>query len=546
MERFSLRRINIRQRLFLLTLIVTTLLLIPTGSLLLNYQSDLMEAKQVKTRHLVETAYSVIEHYHQLEQDGALSTEQAKQQAQLAVSKLRYEEADYFWINDSQPAMIMHPFKPQLNGKDLSGVTDPQGKALFVEMVKVVKAQGEGIVDYMWPKPGSEVDVAKISFVKEFTPWGWIVGSGVYVDDVNALIWERVQSSLILVSLALVLMLIVAGIIGKSITQPCSETQKAMEEIARGDGDLTRQLPVNGNDELAHIAQAFNEFTAKIRHIVVDLSPITRKVTNSAVELNQVAHQSSQKALDQKSSVENLSSAMEQLHASNVAVSNSAQEAAEAAKLANQNTQSSSQVIHKASRKMEDLSETVSRTEDNVQKLADETEKVSAVLEVIRGVAEQTNLLALNAAIEAARAGEQGRGFAVVADEVRTLATRTSSSTDEIAQIIDSLQERAKHVCRSMEETQTQSQETLKHASEAERTLAEVDNQIATIVELNSHIATSSEEQTSATDDMSHELVSLSDHSDQAAAQANQVASASEQLKEGGEQLESNFAMFKV
>ncbi|MGR3062930.1 methyl-accepting chemotaxis protein [Vibrio vulnificus] len=542
----SLRVINIKQRLYVLTFVITSLLLLPFIALLYAYQSDLMEAKQVKTRHLVEAAVSLQQHYYQQEQAGRLSREEAQTQAKAAISQLRYEKEDYFWINDDQPNMIMHPMKPQLNGKSLSAVKDPTGKALFVEMVSVAKTSGTGFVHYMWPKPGSDVDVEKVSYVQMFQPWGWITGSGVYIDDVEALVWQRIRASLLHLSLTGAVMLLLAGWIGNSITQPCRATQRALEDIAQGDGDLTKQLPADGQDELAQIARAFNQFTSKIRLIVQGIAPVTRDVTGSASELTQVARNALEKATAQQHSVDSVASAMKQLHDSNMQVADSAQEAAGAAQTASEKGKEGSAIIEKASGYMHALSHTVTQTELNVQELAKETQKVGSVLEVIRGVAEQTNLLALNAAIEAARAGEQGRGFAVVADEVRTLATRTSSSTDEIQHIIAQLQQRANDVCLSMEQTQRQSTETQQQASLAQQALSDIDAQIAVILQLNQHIARASGEQTSATELINHNLLQIVDHSEQTAAQANQVAAASEQLMASGNQLQVNFAAFKV
>ncbi|HAS6026089.1 TPA: HAMP domain-containing protein [Vibrio vulnificus] len=542
----SLRVINIKQRLYVLTFVITSLLLLPFIALLYAYQSDLMEAKQVKTRHLVEAAVSLQQHYYQQEQAGRLSREEAQTQAKAAISQLRYEKEDYFWINDDQPNMIMHPMKPQLNGKSLSAVKDPTGKALFVEMVSVAKTSGAGFVHYMWPKPGSDVDVEKVSYVQMFQPWGWITGSGVYIDDVEALVWQRIRASLLQLSLTGAVMLLLAGWIGNSITQPCRATQRALEDIAQGDGDLTKQLPADGQDELAQIARAFNQFTSKIRLIVQGIAPVTRDVTGSASELTQVARNALEKATAQQHSVDSVASAMKQLHDSNMQVADSAQEAASAAQTASEKGKEGSAIIEKASGYMHALSHTVTQTELNVQELAKETQKVGSVLEVIRGVAEQTNLLALNAAIEAARAGEQGRGFAVVADEVRTLATRTSSSTDEIQHIIAQLQQRANDVCLSMAQTQRQSTETQQQASLAQQALSDIDAQIAVILQLNQHIARASGEQTSATELINHNLLQIVDHSEQTAAQANQVAAASEQLMASGNQLQVNFAAFKV
>ncbi|MGV2989641.1 methyl-accepting chemotaxis protein [Vibrio sp. E150_011] len=541
-----LRHTSIQNRLYLLILVVSVALLIPLVLSLVDYDKSLTEAKQTKTRHLVESAHTLINHYYEQQQSGQLSQSEAQLSAIAAIKTLRYDHGDYFWINDMTPTMVMHPLKPALVGQNLSQVADPNGKRLFMDIVQVAKSQQEGLVNYMWPKPGADAPVEKISYIKTFSPWGWIVGTGVYVDDIQAQVWGEVKRVMISVGVAVLFMLAFATWLSRSIVTPCQETLNALNDIASGDGDLTRQLPEKGSDELSQIAAAFNRFTTKLGLIINDIKPVTENITEAAVSLNKVAQGSASKSQQQQQAVDTVASAMNELHASNQEVANSAQHAANAAKQASEQGRHGTEVIELASSYMQSLSIRLTETDSNIQMLANDTQEVGSVLEVIRGVAEQTNLLALNAAIEAARAGEQGRGFAVVADEVRTLATRTQSSTDEIEQIIQKLQSQASEVSQSMAQTQQQSQATLEQAANAKNALTEIDDQVNSILSLNQQIAEASSQQTLATDEISQNLTQIADHGSQSALEATALAEASERLLEDGQTLTNGVGAFKV
>ena len=268
-----LRQITIRARLYLLSAVIVGLLLVPFGLLIKDYQADLMAAKQLQTQYLVESSLEILHYYHKKQLAGELTALQAQENAKETIATLRYGHKDYFWINDLKPMMVMHPFSPHLNGKDLSQFMDPNGKKLFVEMVQTSQQQGAGFVYYQWAKPGAEQPIDKVSYVALFKPWGWIIGTGVYLDDVQALFAARTQTVLFQLAIAIIVMAALAYLIGRSITKPCLATLAAMEDIAKGEGDLTQQLDTQGNDELSRIARAFNQFTDKIGKIVQEITP---------------------------------------------------------------------------------------------------------------------------------------------------------------------------------------------------------------------------------------------------------------------------------
>lgn len=216
----TLRSMSISQRLWLI-LVVAVAMLVVLGLLMLRQiHGDLYQAKAEKTRHVVETAAGVLAYYQGLEAAGTLSREAAQQQALQVVRGLRYDHDDYFWINDLGPKMIMHPTNPKLDGQDLSAIRDPDGFAVFNEMVALARQHDAGPVNYRWPKPGASEPVAKTSYIQLFKPWGWIIGSGVYVDDVQAEFARQLRdASLVGLGIAL-LMALVVMLIARSIARP--------------------------------------------------------------------------------------------------------------------------------------------------------------------------------------------------------------------------------------------------------------------------------------------------------------------------------------
>lgn len=546
MTLLQLRALSISKRLYLLTFVVTLLTLIPLFLVMSDFKIGLMEEKRLKTKNLVETAHSLITHYHALETSNTLTQKEAQQQAKSAIKALRYQGQDYFWINNSKPDMIMHPIKPQLDGKYLGDIKDKAGNFLFNDMAKIVQQQGRGFVNYFWAKPGHEDPVAKISYVIGFQPWGWIVGSGIYVDDVAALYQQKIKQVALILSICLVVMMIIAWALGRTIIKPSEEALLAMEDIAQGNGDLTHRLSQEGNDELSKISTAFNIFASKLADMIREMAPVSAHISAAATQLNGVASETAESANQQHHGVDSVAAAMNELLASNQEVASSAQQAATAAEEANQKSQQGMNAVKQASDEMASLSNLLEDTAKGADALAADSQTIGSVLDVIRGIAEQTNLLALNAAIEAARAGEQGRGFAVVADEVRTLATRTQASTDEIEQIIRSLQSKAKEVTGAIVQTRDQSANTAKHAQHAGIVLDEIGEQVNIITSLNHQIAEACSQQADATGEINQNLNQLTEHSQSSILQGDQIAAASEQLLTSGQRLQQLISQFKV
>ncbi|WOI37034.1 methyl-accepting chemotaxis protein [Alteromonas sp. CI.11.F.A3] len=523
-----LRNFSLIQRLSIIVALTALLFLVLTGAVLNQHYKALKEKSYKENQHLVEVVHTLLASFESLE---GVDEDAAKQMALTAVSRLRYDESNYFWIQDATPAMVMHPIKPSLNGQDLRSFKDGNGKAFFVEMAQKIKSTGSGFVDYVWPLPGEETPVDKISYVKEFKPWGWTVGSGIYLSTLEAE-YAHLRNLLIVICIISVL-LVVALIfyIGGSIVKPVQEVTERMKDIAMGDGDLTRSLPESGQDEITRLARYFNEYTNKMRQSLLGIRENITALTQQAVLVESVSQDSNGQAQSQNENMMQVAVAMEQMTTQIQQVSENADTAETSTSGARANVEQGSSVVESTVSDIRSLTSNIESVSHVVTELAEQTNSIGAVLDVIRGIADQTNLLALNAAIEAARAGEQGRGFAVVADEVRTLASRTGQSTDEIQAMIEKLQSNAKAAVDAVQVSQSASASTVDNATKANESLKEADRLMNEISGMSSQIARATEQQAEAANEANIRINALSGAADSSLKTAEKLASASQALK---------------
>ena len=250
-------RIGIGRKLGLLTAIGVLAMLAMLVVSLSAQRSSLLAEKEDAARGLVETAVSLAAHYHARAERGELTQEEARGAAMTAIKALRFGSDDYFWINDMQPRMVMHPFRPELDGSDLTGFADPNGVHLFVEAVERVKAGGGGFVYYAWPRPGDDAPVPKVSYVQEFAPWGWVVGSGVYIDDVAAAFWSSARMAAVKLVAVLAVLLGASWLLARSITRPIARAVDTATALALG--RLEGDTQVEGEDEIARLLRSLQD-----------------------------------------------------------------------------------------------------------------------------------------------------------------------------------------------------------------------------------------------------------------------------------------------
>ena len=541
-----MRSLSISRRLWLILVVAVLMLVVMSAAMLKQIHDDLYDAKAQKTMHVVQTANGVLEYFQGLEKAGTLTRDQAQQQAIEAIRALRYNQTDYFWINDLRPVMIMHPTSAKLVGQDLSGIKDPDGFQVFNEMVTVAKTKGAGMINYRWPKPGASEPVAKTSYVSLFAPWGWILGSGVYVDDVQAefvqQIWKAASISLVIILVMMALLVMIS----RSILGPLNTTVQAMANIASGESDLTRSLATEGNDEVTQLARHFNGFTAKLRRVVSELQQSATGLGQASLELGSNADQAQVRSQQQSEQMELVATAVNEVTYGVQDVAKNAEHAASEMRDAQSQAQQGQANIDSSLRQIGALSGTIDQAVGVIRTLASESTQIGSVLEVISSIAEQTNLLALNAAIEAARAGDQGRGFAVVADEVRLLAQRTQKSTAEIHSMIERLQSHSDAAVKVIGDSSRASQLTIEQAELAGNSLTSIRNALGNINGLNASIASATLQQSHVVEDINQNVTQAAQLSRHAALAAEQSNVASLQLKGLSEQLNGLLRQFKV
>jgi len=346
-------------------------------------------------------------------------------------------------------------------------------------------------------------------------------------------------------SIGLVTGVIVAFLISRMITMPINEAVHAMEDLADGEGDLTQRLDENGNSEIAQMARGFNKFAVKVQALVSELAGSVENLSTVVKDVGGIVDQTQSGSQQQRQQTEQVAAAVTEMTATIQEVASNANLAADSAQQADENAKLGQTVVSDTVSSINALASEIETGVNVISKLSQDTESIGTVLDVIKGIAEQTNLLALNAAIEAARAGEQGRGFAVVADEVRTLASRTQQSTTEIETMIDSLQVQAHAAVDVIKQGQEKAQDSVKNASNAGSALDGITNSVATISNMNIQIATASEEQSAVSEEINQNVVIISQVADENAVASNQLASASQELEHLAGEIQKLVAQFK-
>jgi methyl-accepting chemotaxis protein len=515
--------------------------------------SSLRQQKQIELQHLSELALSVVKDEHAAAQKGDITEAEAQKRALARLALLRYGNNDYFVVQDMLPRVLMHPVVAQLVGKDMTDVKDPSGKRFAVELTDMVKKNGSGFVDYLWPRPGSDKPQPKLSFVVGFTPWGWAILTGVYLDDLDAQVWTSTKQSLLAAAVVLLFTLAVSTFVAQRITRSLQSMTAAMKDIAAG--RLDAEVPgIGRSDEVGEMAEAVEIFK---RNAVErqSLEAEQKEAEAGAIARRKVEMQKMADDFEGAigNIVETVSSASSQLEASATTLTSTAERAenlttrvASASEQASTNVQSVASATEEMASSITEISRQVQEsariagdavgqartTTERVSELSKAATRIGDVVELINTIAGQTNLLALNATIEAARAGEAGRGFAVVASEVKALAEQTAKATGEIGQQISGIQ------------AATQ---------DSVNAIREISGTIEKLSEISSTIAAAVEEQGTATQEISRNVQQAAQGTQQVSSNisdvqrgASETGSASSQVLSAAKSLSGDSGRLKA
>lgn len=374
----------------------------------------------------------------------------------------------------------------------------------------------------------------------------WFVAIDIDEDKAYTALSNFRNSAIITTLIVVIISSLILAATLKLLTKPLLSLRDALFNIAEGEGDLTRRLEVTSHDELGEVATAFNTFVENIHVLIEDFKGSSENLATMVTSITEVTERSRNECQRQHQETDMVAAAVSQMSAAAQEIATHAQNAADAAKQADDEGSRAGIVVQEAISAIQKLAGEIDSATIVINDLESDVSNISAMVDVIRGIAEQTNLLALNAAIEAARAGEQGRGFAVVADEVRTLASKTQESTEEINSLIDRLQSASNEAVKAMATSKETGELTVSKANQAGESLQSIAHSVSTISDMNVQIATASEEQTAVTEDIARNITTIADSTASVTAAATETDESSQRLSEIGLSIKEKVDRFRT
>ncbi len=520
----TFRNLSIQNKIIFTGIIIIIIFLtVIFGYLFPNMKDNMIEMKRIQLKETIRASHSIVTHYYQQYKEGILTEEAAKLQAADTLRSLRYgpQMKDYIWVNDFNPTMIVHPYSPQLEGKDLSTLKDPDGKFFVNEMVKLCKEYGEGYYDYKWQKNDDKNVIAtKISYVMSFKPWNWMLGTGLYIQDAQNEIEIQqgiMQKRMLIIFIAAgILSVLFLYIISKSISNPIKKITEFSRKLA--EGELNNRLEITTKDEVGVVSHALNTALEQIERLIIE---IQNSVSGINIGINQIAdgnNNLSEQVSSQAAALEEIVATIEEFNSS--VIQND-----ENAETAHKLSIESSNIAKKGGNQVKEAIESINLVNKS-------SEKIQQIVSLINDIAFQINLLSLNAAIEAARAGKYGRGFTVVASEVRNLAQRSGKAAKDIEELIN-------HTIEKI----NQGSEL---ANSSSKSLSEIIISTETVLDVVSQLSSSFKEQKTGMEQITTTLSDIDAMTQENASLVEETAAASKNMTFNTGDLQKMVGFFKV
>jgi methyl-accepting chemotaxis protein len=543
-----LDHIKLRTRITLLVVVALLGLLLNIFISASNVKRDLMEARQGQVRVIIEAAKQVAADYHAQVGAGALTDSEARARAAATIRAMRYGGGDgkseYLYVLARDGMMVMHPVRPEWNGQNHIDLKDGAGNFMVRDILKVAGSAGLGFVDSFYPRPGSDVPVRKLQYVAAFEPWSWVIGTGIYVDDVDA---EFRQRLIVELSIGAVLLLVIIGVaflVGRSVLRQVggepAEAIMLMDRVAAGDLTVEMQNAHPGSllHGLSKMLRSLREMVAEVATGAAELKGTSERIAHASNEVAQASHR-------QADSTSSMAAAIEEMTVAINHISESARDTEANSSAAAALAESGEVKVTHATDEMQRIAGSAAGVSDTIRDLERRVGEISSIAGVIKEIAAQTNLLALNAAIEAARAGEQGRGFAVVADEVRGLAERTATATVQIEQMISSIQGETATAVNAMEHALPLVQNGVALAQEAAQSLRDIRQGAGSTLERIREVALATSEQSAASNAIAQQVESIAQMVEETSAAMQHTAVSASELEQIADQLKGLVGRFR-
>lgn len=461
---------------------------------------SMLENQKSNVKSHIDIAYSAIESiYNSADADN----KNAQQQVLSILRSISYDENNYIFVYQYDGLNLATRPKPELEGKNLMDQKDANGKPLIKNMIETAQSGG-GYYQYIWFNTANDQNESKMSYVIGLDKWGWMIGTGVYLHYINEEVAymreeinESANQSMLILLITTAIVVVIAGLLGlllsRYIAGPIQLMACIMDKVS--EGDLSPRMNINSKSEIGIFALKFNGFLDKIYKTMINVSKNANQLAESSSDLRLISKDTYDAIKQQDSETISIASAVEQMSSNAMEIANNGDIVKDAANDAGLKTSEGSAVVQDNLSSVKLLADDISQAAEAVSAIEKRTDEIESMLEVIHSVTEQTNLLALNAAIEAARAGEQGRGFAVVADEVRSLAMRSAESAEEIRRIIEGLIADTQSAVNTMNLSRERSEKNLERTQTVAESLNAIDQAIQSILEKSAYIAQSTEEQ---------------------------------------------------